>query len=96
MGPLSVWSAQQSWQKKLLAEADLTLARAVDIAKGSEAALQGAHALKNGVDPAVGAVESQPKKSGASRATGAVNWVTPRHSAVSEKLCAITVARRAT
>ena len=59
-----VCGLREAAQKKLLAEADLTLARAVDIAKGSEAALQGAHALKNGGDPAVGAVESQPKKSG--------------------------------
>ena len=86
----------EATQRKLLAEADLTLARAIDIAKGSEAALQGAHALKNGVDPAVGTVESQPKKSGASRATGTVNWVTLHHSAVSERLCAIPAARRAT
>ena len=53
----------EATQTKLLSEANLSLARAIEIVKSSEAAVQGAHALKNGVNLAVGLVESQPKKS---------------------------------
>ena len=55
----------EATQKKLLLEADLTLARAVDLARSMEAAAQSTHSLKNGSDLAVGFAESQCRSSAA-------------------------------
>jgi len=53
----------ESVQKRLLAEADLTLARAVQIAQGMEAAHKNAQSFK-GRDLPVGRVERQQQKGG--------------------------------
>ena len=53
----------ESVQKRLLAEADLTLARAVQIAQGMEAAHKNAQSFK-GRDLPVGRVERHPQKGG--------------------------------
>ena len=55
----------EATQKKLLSEADFTLARAVDLAWSMEAAAQSTHSLKSSSDLAVGFAESQRRSSAA-------------------------------
>ena len=71
----------EATQKKLLSEADLTLARAVDIARSMEAAAQSTHSLKYGSDLAVGFAESQ-RGSSATKGQRCYRCGKPDHTAM--------------
>ena len=71
----------EATQKKLLSEADLTLARAVGIARSMEAAAQSTHSLKYGSDLAVGFVESQ-RGSSATEGQRCDQYGKPDHTAM--------------
>jgi len=79
----------ESVQKRLLAEADLTLARAVQIAQGMEAAHKNAQSFK-GRDLPVGRVERQPRirgQRGRSSDSGFISTDKQGNSAAAGKPC---------